>query len=110
MICDDISHGFENETRNGDCKSCNIANGLENSWNNVILKHANTSLLFAAPPTKKSLHLYSHFLSFFSFLGILVQLPLPPHIHEQTVLDEIEVEKDVDGLHPLNLARLAHTK
>jgi len=41
--------------------------------------------------------------------GILVQLPLPGHIHEQKVLDTILPEKDVDGLHPLNLAKLAHT-
>lgn len=41
--------------------------------------------------------------------GILVQLPLPPHINEQRVLERIEVHKDVDGLHPLNVARLANT-
>lgn len=41
--------------------------------------------------------------------GILVQLPLPGHIHEQKVLDTILPDKDVDGLHPLNLAQLAHT-
>ncbi len=39
-----------------------------------------------------------------------MQLPLPKHIHEQKVLDAILPEKDVDGLHPLNLAQLAHTK
>mmetsp|Transcript_24660 Transcript_24660/g.41685 ORF Transcript_24660/g.41685 Transcript_24660/m.41685 type:complete len:265 (+) Transcript_24660:448-1242(+) len=41
--------------------------------------------------------------------GILVQLPLPPHINEQRVLERIEVHKDVDGLHPLNVAKLANT-
>ena len=45
-----------------------------------------------------------------SINGILVQLPLPPHIDEQTVLDCISQEKDVDGLHPLNVAQLANTK
>ena len=35
--------------------------------------------------------------------GILVQLPLPPHLDEQQVLDLIGPEKDVDGLHPLNI-------
>ena len=44
-----------------------------------------------------------------SIHGILVQLPIPKHIHEQTVLDAIAVEKDVDGLHPINLAQLAQT-
>lgn len=42
--------------------------------------------------------------------GILVQLPLPPHINEHYVLDQIKQEKDVDGLHPLNVAQLANTK
>eukprot|EP00742_Colponemidia_sp_Colp-10_P001868 GILJ01001998.1.p1 GENE.GILJ01001998.1~~GILJ01001998.1.p1 ORF type:complete len:295 (+),score=51.87 GILJ01001998.1:39-923(+) len=39
--------------------------------------------------------------------GILVQLPLPSHINEERVLDHISIEKDVDGLHPLNVGRLA---
>ncbi|CAM9287799.1 unnamed protein product [Phaeothamnion confervicola] len=38
--------------------------------------------------------------------GILVQLPIPPHIDERTILDAIAPEKDVDGLHPLNVASL----
>lgn len=38
--------------------------------------------------------------------GILVQLPLPKHIDEATVLAEISIEKDVDGFHPLNIGRL----
>ena len=42
--------------------------------------------------------------------GILVQLPLPPHINERLILDSILQHKDVDGLHPLNVAQLANTK
>lgn len=39
--------------------------------------------------------------------GVLVQLPLPRHIHEQTVLQSILPEKDVDGFHPVNVGRLS---
>lgn len=39
--------------------------------------------------------------------GILVQLPLPPHIDTQTVLEAVDPSKDVDGFHPLNVGRLA---
>jgi len=39
--------------------------------------------------------------------GILVQLPLPAHITESKVLDEITLDKDVDGFHPSNLGLLA---
>jgi methylenetetrahydrofolate dehydrogenase (NADP+)/methenyltetrahydrofolate cyclohydrolase len=41
------------------------------------------------------------------FHGILVQLPLPPHIDENVVINALDPAKDVDGLHPLNLGRLA---
>lgn len=39
--------------------------------------------------------------------GILVQLPLPKHLDEERVLQNIRVEKDADGAHPLNIGRLA---
>lgn len=39
--------------------------------------------------------------------GILVQLPLPPHLNEERVLQAISVEKDVDGFHPINIGHLA---
>jgi methylenetetrahydrofolate dehydrogenase (NADP+) / methenyltetrahydrofolate cyclohydrolase len=39
--------------------------------------------------------------------GILVQLPMPPHINEERVLSLISIEKDVDGFSPLNIGRLA---
>lgn len=39
--------------------------------------------------------------------GILVQLPLPPHIDASKVLDAIDPGKDVDGFHPVNVGRLS---
>lgn len=41
--------------------------------------------------------------------GILVQLPLPKHIDAEVVLSAIDLEKDVDGFHPLNIGRLSMT-
>jgi methylenetetrahydrofolate dehydrogenase (NADP+)/methenyltetrahydrofolate cyclohydrolase len=38
--------------------------------------------------------------------GILVQLPLPDHLHDQTIIDSIDPAKDVDGLHPFNAGLL----
>lgn len=38
--------------------------------------------------------------------GILVQLPLPAHIHPLTVIETIDPRKDVDGFHPMNVGRL----
>ena len=39
--------------------------------------------------------------------GILVQLPMPAHIDEERVLSLISIEKDVDGISPINIGRLA---
>ncbi len=38
--------------------------------------------------------------------GILVQLPLPPQIAEEAIIDAISPEKDVDGFHPINVGNL----
>ncbi len=38
--------------------------------------------------------------------GILVQLPLPKHIDEKTVLNTIVPEKDVDAFHPVNVGKI----
>lgn len=38
--------------------------------------------------------------------GILVQLPLPPHLDSVKALLAIDPDKDADGLHPVNLGRL----
>ncbi|MBV7265266.1 bifunctional methylenetetrahydrofolate dehydrogenase/methenyltetrahydrofolate cyclohydrolase FolD [Erythrobacter ani] len=39
--------------------------------------------------------------------GILVQLPLPDHIDEQSIIAAISPEKDVDGFHVINAGRLS---
>lgn len=38
--------------------------------------------------------------------GYIVQLPLPPHIDQNAILERISPTKDADGLHPTNLGRL----
>ena len=42
--------------------------------------------------------------------GILVQLPLPEHIDDSTVLNSVSPEKDVDGFHPINAGLLFEGK
>lgn len=38
--------------------------------------------------------------------GILVQLPLPSHLNEETVLNAISPKKDVDAFHPVNVGKI----
>ncbi len=42
--------------------------------------------------------------------GILVQLPLPKHIHANKTLEHIDPHKDVDGFHPYNFGRLGQRR
>ena len=39
--------------------------------------------------------------------GILVQLPLPPHVDAKKVLLAVDPAKDVDGFHPMNVGLLS---
>jgi methylenetetrahydrofolate dehydrogenase (NADP+)/methenyltetrahydrofolate cyclohydrolase len=39
--------------------------------------------------------------------GVLVQMPLPPHVDAGRVIEAVEPVKDVDGFHPYNAGRLA---
>jgi len=48
--------------------------------------------------------------STFSVHGILVQLPLPQHIDQHRILDQISPLKDVDGFTSFNIGLLAHGK
>lgn len=38
--------------------------------------------------------------------GFIVQLPLPPHLDTDAILERVDPAKDADGLHPTNLGRL----
>ncbi|NDH38430.1 MAG: bifunctional methylenetetrahydrofolate dehydrogenase/methenyltetrahydrofolate cyclohydrolase, partial [Actinobacteria bacterium] len=42
-----------------------------------------------------------------SCTGFIVQLPLPKGVNSNKVLESIDPSKDADGLHPLNLGKLA---
>lgn len=39
--------------------------------------------------------------------GLIVQLPLPPHIDEMSITEAILPSKDVDGFHPENIGKMA---
>ncbi len=42
--------------------------------------------------------------------GILVQMPLPKHIDSYSVTSTIDPDKDVDGLHPMNLGNISYKR
>ena len=61
----------------------------------ITITTAQLSMLLNFFNQKKSIH------------GILVQLPLPPHLHTVTILENIDSKKDVDGLTSTSLGKLA---
>lgn len=42
--------------------------------------------------------------------GILLQLPLPKHLHSQPLIASIDIHKDADGLHPINQGLLMQSR
>jgi methylenetetrahydrofolate dehydrogenase (NADP+) / methenyltetrahydrofolate cyclohydrolase len=38
--------------------------------------------------------------------GILLQLPLPPHLNPLSIVEALDPHKDVDGFHPINMGKL----
>lgn len=57
--------------------------------------------------TREVVRLIQHLNDTPEVTGMIVQLPLPAHISEQTVLDAIDPRKDADALHPQNVGLLA---
>jgi methylenetetrahydrofolate dehydrogenase (NADP+)/methenyltetrahydrofolate cyclohydrolase len=63
-------------------------------------------LLPATTPEKELLVLVHQLNKDKNVHGILLQLPLPAHIHAERVLEAIAPQKDVDGFHPVSQGRL----
>ncbi len=55
---------------------------------------------------KELLDLIDHYNNDENYHGILVQLPLPKHINEDSVIEAISPLKDVDGFHPSNVGNM----
>ncbi|MEM4272439.1 MAG: bifunctional 5,10-methylenetetrahydrofolate dehydrogenase/5,10-methenyltetrahydrofolate cyclohydrolase [Candidatus Bilamarchaeaceae archaeon] len=62
--------------------------------------------LSATTPEKKIMDLIRRLNKDRKTHGIIVQLPLPSHFNSDRMLNAISPDKDVDGLHPVNMGRL----
>lgn len=63
-------------------------------------------LLSAAVSEKELLALIQSLNKDKNIHGILVQLPLPAHIHAEKILESVSPQKDIDGFHPVNQGML----
>ncbi|MBM9602756.1 bifunctional 5,10-methylenetetrahydrofolate dehydrogenase/5,10-methenyltetrahydrofolate cyclohydrolase [Desulfopila inferna] len=78
----------------------------KNKTAHAIGIHSEQITLDADTPEDELLELVRKYNSDDSCNGILVQLPLPKHINEGLILNEINPDKDVDGFHPVNIGRM----
>lgn len=69
-----------------------------------------TARLPASSPTGDVLAAVAAYNARADIHGILVQLPLPPQVDAQRVLDSVDPRKDVDGFHPVNVGLLAQKR
>lgn len=69
--------------------------------------YSETHTLAASTTTEELLQLVATLNSRDEIDGILVQMPLPPQIDSERILEAVLPTKDVDGFHPDNLGRLA---
>ena len=67
---------------------------------------SDTFLLAADATHEEVLNLVARLNNDPQFHGILVQLPLPPQVDELAIIESLNPNKDVDGLHPFNVGKL----
>ncbi|MEC9014757.1 MAG: bifunctional methylenetetrahydrofolate dehydrogenase/methenyltetrahydrofolate cyclohydrolase FolD [Chloroflexota bacterium] len=67
---------------------------------------SDTFLLAADATQEEVLNLVARLNDASKFHGILVQLPLPPQVDELAIIESLNPNKDVDGLHPFNVGKL----
>ncbi len=78
----------------------------KNKTAHAIGIHSEQITLDAETPEDELLELVKKYNADEKINGILVQLPLPKHINEGKILNEINPDKDVDGFHPVNIGRM----
>jgi len=78
----------------------------KNKTAHAIGIHSEQITLDADTPEEELLELVKKYNEDDNIHGILVQLPLPKHIDESKILNEINPDKDVDGFHPVNIGRM----
>jgi methylenetetrahydrofolate dehydrogenase (NADP+)/methenyltetrahydrofolate cyclohydrolase len=81
--------------------------GMKNQAARELGLHSRQVTLSAETPEAELLGLIAGLGGDPAIHGILVQLPLPPHIDEGLVLETVHPSKDVDGFHPMSVGRLA---
>lgn len=73
---------------------------------NEVGINSKAEVLDASITETELLKLIDHYNNDPLFHGILVQLPLPKHINEDSVIEAISPSKDVDGFHPISVGKM----
>lgn len=92
LVGDDPASAVYVKNKSNDCKECGI--------------YDLTMRLSKDTSEKELLDTISIFNNDSSVTGIIVQLPLPEHINQATIINAISPDKDVDCFHPINVGKL----
>jgi methylenetetrahydrofolate dehydrogenase (NADP+) / methenyltetrahydrofolate cyclohydrolase len=90
----------------GDDPASHVYINLKQKHAQAVGIQANDIRLSADTPQEDLLQLLADLNEDDSVDGVLVQLPLPDHLDEHTVIEAIDPAKDIDGIHPFNAGRL----
>ena len=91
----------------GDDPASQMYVGMKNKAAAAMGIHSRQITLPADTPEDELLGVVARLNADADIHGILVQSPLPDHINEGRIVEAIDPSKDVDGLHPLNVGRIA---
>ncbi len=91
----------------GDDPASQMYGGMKNKAAAAMGIHSRQITLPADTPEDELLGVVAGLNADADIHGILVQSPLPDHINEGRIVEAIDPSKDVDGLHPLNVGRIA---
>ncbi len=91
----------------GDDPASQMYVGMKNKAAAAMGIHSRQITLPADTPEDELLGVVAGLNAHADIHGILMQSPLPDHINEGRIIEAIDPSKDVDGLHPLNVGRIA---
>lgn len=92
--------------RVGEDPASQVYVGMKEKVSRGLGIRSTTHVLPAATPEASLLQLIAELNADPGWHGILVQAPLPAHIHSPRVYAAVDPSKDVDGFHPVNMGRL----
>jgi methylenetetrahydrofolate dehydrogenase (NADP+) / methenyltetrahydrofolate cyclohydrolase len=90
----------------GEDPASNVYVNMKHKACNEVGMYSKSDRLSAETSEAELLELIEQYNNDKKIHGVLVQLPLPKHINEDSIIEAISPSKDVDGFHPINVGNM----